>query len=93
VAGLLKNRGWAQLLLGDYGLAGQDLARAIHLNPDRPDLYFLTAQLLEKQGKMAEALPYWRQGLALSNLNPPPSDLPEQVQWHNQAGLKIRNAP
>ncbi len=48
-------RGKARLALGRYDLAYRDLVNAVRINPFDPEVHGLLAQVLDKQGRAAEA--------------------------------------
>lgn len=54
--------GYRDLDQQDQALQAVD--RAIALTPNNPDLLFLKAQILTRQGKLAESLPFYEQALA-----------------------------
>jgi len=60
--------GYAQMLLGNTGEALADLRRAVHLNPNYRDAYFLLAEILSTQRDGAEeALLYYRRAARLGH--------------------------
>lgn len=61
--------GYRDLDQQDQALQAVD--RAIALTPNNPDLLFLKAQILTRQGKLAESLPFYQQALALRAQLPP----------------------
>jgi tetratricopeptide (TPR) repeat protein len=61
---LYKNRAWAYLGLKLPGLAEADLHLALSLRPEGAAAHCLLAQVLELQGKTAEALPSWESCVA-----------------------------
>ncbi len=57
--------GASYLALGNYNLAVEHLLRALELNPALVEAYFSLAYAYQGQGKQAEALSVYRQGLGL----------------------------
>jgi tetratricopeptide (TPR) repeat protein len=51
---LHRNIGWANMVLGDYDLAEQNLTRAISLRPDKAGAHCLLAIVLNRAGKAEE---------------------------------------
>lgn len=74
-----KNYGWANLELGNYLRAEQDLRLAVDLEPNRGAAHCLLAKLLDAQGKTAEAHSEWETCLGFSAQ-------PEvEPEWRNEA--------
>lgn len=85
-AALYKNRGWAYFLMNNHVQASTDLRMAIALDQERTDAHCLLAQVLEAQGKEADALKFWRQcrdGDSLRNL--------EVRVWQTMARQRLMN--
>jgi len=61
---LYKNRGWAHFGLKLYGLAGEDLGKALALRPDGAAAHCLLARVQEAKGQSEVALASWDHCLA-----------------------------
>lgn len=71
-----KNLGWAQLELGRYEEANNNLTKAINISSDRSVAYCLQAVLLERQGNQQKSRFNWKK--CYNNLS---SELPEEQRW------------
>jgi serine/threonine protein kinase len=71
-----KNLGWAQLELGQYEEANNNLTKAINISSDRSVAYCLEAVLLERQGNKQASISHWKN--CSSNLQ---SETPEEQRW------------
>lgn len=71
-----KNLGWAQLELGRYEEANNNLTKAINIASDRSVAYCLEAVLLERQGNTQESISNWKK--CSNNLQ---SEFPEEQRW------------
>ena len=81
---LYKNRGWAYFGLKLYGLAEEDLRKALALRPDGAAAYCLLAQVLEARGQAEAALTSWDGCLAY--------DAPgegTEADWHAMAQERL----
>ncbi|MEG4031200.1 MULTISPECIES: protein kinase domain-containing protein [unclassified Microcoleus] len=74
-----KNLGWAQLELGRYEEANNNLKKAINISSDRSVAYCLEAVLLERQGNKHKSLSYWEK--CYNNLQ---SESSEEQKWIRQ---------
>lgn len=74
-----KNLGWAQLELGRYEEANNNLTKAINISSDRSVAYCLEAALLERQGNKQKSLSYWEK--CYNNLQ---SESSEEQRWVRQ---------
>jgi DNA-binding winged helix-turn-helix (wHTH) protein len=85
---LYKNYGWANVCLGQFGQAEQDLRSAVGVDPLRGPAHCLMAKVLEKQSRTQRQLEEWEACLAFSNQ---PDVEPE---WRNEARehLMTKNA-
>jgi DNA-binding winged helix-turn-helix (wHTH) protein len=76
---LYKNYGWANLEMGQFGQAEQNLKIAVGLEPQRGSAHCLLAKVLDGRGRPRDALPEWESCLAYSNQ-------PEvEPEWRNAA--------
>lgn len=73
---IYKNLGWAQLELGRYEEANNNLKKAIDISSDRSVAYCLEAVLLERQGKKQASISNWKK--CSNNLQ---SEFPEEQRW------------
>ncbi|MEG4082905.1 protein kinase domain-containing protein [Microcoleus sp. POL10_C6] len=71
-----KNLGWAQLELGRYEEANNNLKKAINISSDRSVAYCLEAVLLERQGNQQKSRFNWKK--CYNNLS---SEFPEEQRW------------
>ncbi|MEG4854236.1 protein kinase [Microcoleus sp. B5-D4] len=71
-----KNLGWAQLELGRYEEANNNLTKAINIASDRSVAYCLQAVLLERQGNKQASISNWKK--CYDKL---PSEFPEEQRW------------
>jgi serine/threonine protein kinase len=71
-----KNLGWAQLELGQYEEANNNLRKAINISSDRSVAYCLEAVLLERQGNKQKSILSWQK--CSNNLH---SEFPEEQRW------------
>ncbi|MCU0543917.1 MAG: protein kinase [Oscillatoriaceae cyanobacterium Prado104] len=78
-----KNLGWAQLELGQYEEANNNLKKAINISSDRSAAYCLEAVLLERQGNKQESRSNWKK--CSDNLQ---SKFPEEQKWVLQSFSK-----
>ncbi|GEM_PF-6670405 len=62
-ADLFKNLAWAYLLKNKLDPAFTNIQLALQLNPQKPIINCLMAEILEAQGKEKEALEYWQKVL------------------------------
>lgn len=71
-----KNLGWAQLELGRYEEANNNLEKAIDIASDRSVAYCLEAVLLERQGNKQASISNWEK--CYKNLQ---YEFPEEQRW------------
>ncbi|MEG4005449.1 protein kinase [Microcoleus sp. Pol11C1] len=71
-----KNLGWAQLELGRYEEANNNLTKAINISSERSVAYCLEAVLLERQGNQQASISNWKK--CSDKL---PSEFPEEQRW------------
>lgn len=74
-----KNLGWAQLELGRYEAAHNNLEKAINISSARSVAYCLEAVLLERQGNKQASISNWKK--CYDKL---PSEFPEEQRWVQQ---------
>ena len=74
-----KNLGWAQLELGRYEEANNNLTKAINIASDRSVAYCLHAVLLERQGNKQASISNWKK--CYDNLQ---SESSEEQRWIRQ---------
>lgn len=86
---MLKNLGWAQLELKQYGEADQNLRAAIALDPSQAAAHCLMAQVYEARAESSNAAGAWEQCLQYADSNNPD----EQI-WmaHARSTLKSLDA-
>lgn len=80
---LLKNLGWAQFKLGEYGEAEDNLRRAIMLDEERGSAYCLLARVLEIKSK-AGAYNQWKNCIEFGD-----HKHPDEGEWIKIAKIKI----
>lgn len=73
---IYKNLGWAQLELGEYQQAKNNLSKAINVASDRSVAYCLEAVILEHQGNKQESIFNWKK--CYDNLQSEPL---EEKKW------------
>lgn len=73
---IYKNFGWAQLELGEYQQAKNNLGKAINIASDRSVVYCLEAVILEHQGNKQESISNWKK--CYKNLQSEPL---EEQRW------------
>jgi Tfp pilus assembly protein PilF len=92
-ADLLKNLAWAYLLKNELDQALINIQLALQLNPQKPVINCLMAQILEAQGKEKEALEYWQKVLDFERKEEENKDLhwqtPELIMGRLQAYQRV----
>ena len=81
---LYKNRGWAHFGLKLYGLAEEDLRKALALRPDGAAAHCLLAQVLEAKSQSDPALASWDHCLAFDV-----SGEGVEADWHAMAQERL----
>ncbi len=81
---LYKNRGWAHFGLKLFGLAEEDLRRALVLRPDGAAAHCLLAQVQEAKGASQDALASWGSCLAFDG-----SGEAVEADWHATAQERL----
>jgi len=81
---LYKNRGWAHFGLKLYGLAEEDLRKALALRPDGAAAHCLLAQVLEAKSQSEAALTSWDRCLAFDA-----SGEGVEANWHAMAQERL----
>ena len=81
---LYKNRGWAHFGLKLYGLAEEDLRKALALRPDGAAAHCLLAQVLEAKSQSEAALASWDHCLAFDV-----SGEGVEADWHAMAQERL----
>jgi tetratricopeptide (TPR) repeat protein len=92
-ADLLKNLGWAYLLKNDLEEAEISLQEALTLNPNKPVIHCLMAQVLEAKKQEKEALQFWQNVLEYEvNIEQNQGlnwQTPELIMWRLQAYQRV----
>jgi tetratricopeptide (TPR) repeat protein len=81
---LYKNRGWAHFGLKLYGLAEEDLRKALALRADGAAAHCLLAQVLEAKSQREAALASWDQCLAFDTAGEG-----VEADWHAMAQERL----
>jgi tetratricopeptide (TPR) repeat protein len=92
-ADLWKNLGWAYLLKNDLEKAEISLQKALQLNPEKPVIHCLMAQVLDAKHREQEALQFWQNMLKYeANIKQNQGlswQTPELIMWRLQAYQKV----
>lgn len=92
-ADLLKNLGWAYLLTNNLEEAKISLQEALKLNPNKPVIHCLMAQVLDAKKQEKEALLFWQNVLDFEAKSEQTQGLnwqtPELIMWRLQAYQRV----